>query len=243
MQQLILIFIVYYFVLSRDYEIEFLKKNFFAAPLFQAMVLYPISIFLMLIHYYEFGYQGQMNWFLYICLMALSICLLFVLFDLIRNWIKIRYTEMYYNNHFFILTVFYAITFITMFVLATIVSDFEEFSFNYGFSQYLHGAYIILAIPLLKIGLYMDQTIEHKYTLNPWISLYERIWIVYFILNPIYWLIPLPWLIRGIILLLNKRKPLYKRFFIDVMSNLFMIVVVLYYLMVLYYGDGIPNYI
>jgi CDP-diglyceride synthetase len=102
MQQLILIFIVYYFVLNRDYEIEFLKKNFFAAPIFQSMVLYPISIYLMLIHYYEFGYQGQMNWFLYICLMALSICLLFLLFDLIRNWIKVRYTDMYYNNHFFI---------------------------------------------------------------------------------------------------------------------------------------------
>ena len=243
MQQLILIFIVYYFVLSHDYEIGFLKKNFFAAPLFQAMVLYPICIFLMLIHYYEYRYQGQMNWFLYISLMALSICILFVLFDLIRNLIKVRYTEMYYNNHFFILTVFYAITFITLFILANMVLDFEEFSFNYGFSQYLNGAYIILSIPLCSIGLYMDQTIEHKYTLNPWLSLFERIWIVYFILNPIYWLIPLPWLVRGIILILNKRKHLYKRFFMDWMLNLFMIVVVLYYLMVLYYGDGIPNYI
>ena len=130
-----------------------------------------------------------------------------------------------------------------MFVIASICLEFEEFSYNYGFSQYMHGSYVLLSIPLLSIGFYMDQTFEHKYTLNPWFSLFERIWILYFILNPMVWLIPLPWMIRTVILLLNKRKQLYKRFFIDVMLNLFMIVIVLYYLMVLYYGDGIPHYI
>ncbi len=236
MQLLLFMFILNYFIFRRDIDVDYLRNNFFSIHFYRWMVMIPVIIPLIPYQFYEFDNYAITNIYTFVIEFSVSFSTLFIIFDMGRNLFKIKHPEIYYKNHFFIMSITAMIELLISSMIMHYLIGLEELVFIIGSERYWFGAYVILIVPMFYIQVYIDQVNKRGITIFPWLSIFERVFWFYVITEGLWFLLPATLLIRWIVLRFPKGKHLYHCFFTEVMLNLVTVLAVLFYVALFYYG-------